>query len=158
GITPGPMLFQENAVLVGSIYITLFIGAILLVLIMFPLMGTFAKISKIPISILVPVVLMLAAVGSFALNNNLFDVWTLFIFGIVGYFLTKMNVPLAPFILGFFLGPIFESNFLRALSIAPWTDFFTRPIPLILIILTIAIVSFSIWQSKQVKSKSESGK
>ncbi|UTR12106.1 tripartite tricarboxylate transporter permease [Evansella sp. LMS18] len=148
GLTPGPRLFVDQPVLVGSIYVSIFIAGIVMILTMFFMIRVFAKISQIPPAVLVPVVLMLAAVGSFALNNNLFDIWTLFIFGIVGYLFTKAGVPLAPLILGVVLGPTLEINLFRALELNPsWMTFLTRPISATLIVITIISVAFAIWQS-----------
>ncbi|MEC5423304.1 tripartite tricarboxylate transporter permease [Virgibacillus sp. C22-A2] len=156
GITPGPMLFSTQPVLVGSIYVSLLVAAIVLVIVMFFLIRVFTKIAQVPQSILVPTVLMLAAVGSFALNNSLFDIWTLFIFGIVGYLLSKGGVPLAPLVLGLVLGSEFEKNLFRALELSPeWTAFLTRPISGTMVILMVASIIFAIWQSYKVKKKME---
>jgi putative tricarboxylic transport membrane protein len=157
GITPGPLLFEHNPVLVGSIYLTLFIGAILLALIMFPAVRIFAEIGRVPMTILTPVLLILAAVGSFALNNNLFDVWTYFVFGVIGYIFTIIKAPLAPLILGVLLGPILETNFLRALQLGPWEEFFTRPISVAFLTLTVLSAAFSAWQTYNVNKKLKKG-
>jgi putative tricarboxylic transport membrane protein len=81
------------------------------------------------------------------------DVWTLFTAGIVGYLFTKAGVPLAPMILGAVLGGNMETNLFRALTLSDWTTFFTRPISAILIVLTIASVIYSAWQSNRTRKK-----
>jgi putative tricarboxylic transport membrane protein len=154
GITPGPMLFSTQPVLVGSIYVSLIVSALMLVLVMMVLIRFFTQIAQVPPAVLVPLVLMLASVGSFALNNSMFDVWTLFIFGIVGYLFSKSGVPLAPLVLAVVLGPELEKNVFRALELeSAWTAFFTRPISGVMIALTILSIVFAIWQSYSIRKK-----
>ena len=154
GITPGPTLFRDQPILVGSIYFSLIISSVVMLIVMFLFIRVFAKISQVPPAVLVPVVLMLAAVGSYALNNNIFDIWTLFIFGILGYLFVKAKVPLAPLILGVVLGAQLETNILRAIDLEPSIiPFFTRPVSLILIIFTVLSVLFSIWQNYKATKK-----
>ena len=151
GITPGPLMFEQNPVLVGSIYVSLLIGAFIMVACQIVLVRWFARVSNIPQQILVPAVLMLCAVGSFALNNNLFDVWVLFVFGIIGYLLWKANVPLTPLILGVVLGENLENQLFRALELDPdWTTFLTRPFSAFFLVLALASIVFSIRQNRKI--------
>ncbi|MCQ0972090.1 tripartite tricarboxylate transporter permease [Paracoccus sp. TK19116] len=150
GINPGPLMFEENAVLVGSIYVSLLVAAVVMVLANFALVRWFAKISLIPQRILAPVVLVLCAVGSFALNNNLFDVWVLFGFGVVGYLLWKAGVPLTPLILGVVLGENFEAQLFRALELDDsWLTFVTRPISATLLALAVLSVVVAVMQNRR---------
>jgi len=152
GITPGPMMFEQNPILVGAIYASLLIGAVVMVLCNLLLVRWFAKISLIPQQILVPVVLMLCAIGAYALNNNLFDIWVLFIFGIVGYLLWKAGVPLTPLILGVVLGNNLERQLFRALELDPnWLTFLTRPLSALFLVLAVASVVFSLYQDRKLK-------
>ncbi|MFZ7103030.1 MAG: tripartite tricarboxylate transporter permease [Peptococcaceae bacterium] len=154
GITPGPMLFKNQPVLVGSIYVSLFVAAIFMVLLMFVFIRWFAQISQVPQSILVPLVLMLCGVGSFALNSSIFDVWTLFIFGIIGYLFSKAKVPLPPLVLGVVLGSNLEVSLLRAFELDPhWTTFLTRPISAVMILLILLSIVISIWQNLKIAKK-----
>jgi putative tricarboxylic transport membrane protein len=150
GVTPGPRLFVDQPILIGSIYVSILISAIFMIMTMLLLIRLFAKISNVPQNILIPIVLMLASVGSYALNNSLFDVWTLFLFGIVGYLFTKVGVPLTPLILGVVLGNTLEVNFFRALELdSSWTTFLTRPISATLLGLTLLSIGFIIWQNRR---------
>ncbi|WP_404465436.1 tripartite tricarboxylate transporter permease [Vreelandella aquamarina] len=152
GITPGPMMFEQNPVLVGAIYASLLIGAVVMVLCNLLLVRWFAKISLIPQQILVPVVLMLCAIGAYALNNNLFDIWVLFIFGVIGYLLWKAGVPLTPLILGVVLGNNLERQLFRALELDPnWLTFLTRPLSALFLVLAVASVVFSLYQDRKLK-------
>jgi len=157
GITPGPLMFEQNPVLVGSIYVSMLVAAVAMVLFQLVLIRWFAQISRIPQQVLVPVVLVLCSVGSFALNNNLFDVWVLFVFGIIGYLLWKAGVPLTPLILGVVLGHNLENELFRALELDPsWTTFFTRPFSAFFLFLALASVVFSIYQHRRFMRASSS--
>lgn len=152
GITPGPMMFEQNPVLVGAIYASLLIGAVVMVLCNLLLVRWFAKISLIPQQILVPVVLMLCAIGAYALNNNLFDIWVLFIFGIIGYLLWKAEVPLTPLILGVVLGDNLERQLFRALELnESWLTFLTRPLSALFLALAVASILFSLYQDRRIQ-------
>ncbi|WP_026699833.1 tripartite tricarboxylate transporter permease [Salibacterium aidingense] len=154
GINPGPRLFQDQPALVGSIYVTIIISGIVMVLAMALLIKYFAKITQIPQGIIVPVVLMLSSVGAFALNNSMLDVWTLLVFGIVGYLFNKAGVPLAPLVLGVVLGPSLETNIFRAFELEETlTPFFTRPISATLLGITILSVILLIIQNKKQSTK-----
>ena len=148
GITPGPMMFEQNPVLVGAIYASLLIGAVVMVLCNLLLVRWFAKISLIPQQILVPVVLMLCAIGAYALNNNLFDIWVLFI----GYLLWKAEVPLTPLILGVVLGDNLERQLFRALELnESWMTFLTRPLSALFLALAVASILFSLYQDRKIQ-------
>lgn len=158
GITPGPLMFEQNPVLVGAIYASLLIGAVIMVLCQLLLVRWFAKISLIPQQILIPVVLMLCAIGSYALNNNLFDVWVLFAFGILGYLLWKASVPLTPLILGVVLGNNLERQLFRALELeSSWLTFLTRPLSALFLALAVASVIFSLYQNRKIQRHQADG-
>jgi len=78
----------------------------------------FTKILKIPNVILSPLIIVFSVVGSYAMRSNLFDVFMLFFFGVLGYFMEKLDYPLAPLVLGLILGPLAEANLQRALTIS----------------------------------------
>ncbi len=154
GINPGPLLFDQNPVLIGAIYSSLLIGAVIMVICQLALVRWFAKIALIPQEILVPVVLVLCAVGSFALNNNLFDMWVLFAFGILGYLLVKAGVPLTPLVLGVVLGGSLERELFRALEIEDnWMAFLTRPISATLLALAVLSVVISLIQNRLIAER-----
>ncbi|MDF0725572.1 tripartite tricarboxylate transporter permease [Cytobacillus sp. S13-E01] len=117
----------------------------------FLLIRWFAKISLVPQQVLVPIVLMLCAVGAFALNNNVFDIWVLFVFGIIGYLLAKAKVPLTPLILGVVLGNNLENQIFRALELDPsWLTFFTRPLSALFFLFALASIIVSIKQNRKI--------
>jgi len=139
GLQPGPLLFQNH----GEVVYALFIGMILanLLIIVCGLAGIrlFVKVLDVPKKFLTPTILVLCVIGSYALNNNFFDVWVMLISGIIGYFMQRYGFPASPVILALILGPMAESNLRRALvmSEGSYGIFFTRPIACTLIILAI---------------------
>ncbi|WP_370221701.1 tripartite tricarboxylate transporter permease [Cytobacillus sp.] len=142
GVTPGPLLFQNNGPLVYSLFITLIIANVFMLLIGLFAVRFVGKIVDVPKNVLLPIVVTLCFIGSYSLSNNLFDVWVALAFGVIGYLLEKFNYPLPPLILGIILGPIIESNLRRTIieSSGDLSVFFTRPISGVF--LTIALVSF----------------
>lgn len=115
GLSPGPMLFETNKVLVYTIFIGMFLANTLFTLFGFAGMRLFVKVLSVPKVILTPAIFVLCILGSFAMRNSIFDVWVMFISGIIGYFLNKVKVPTSPAILGLILGPMAEKNFRTAL-------------------------------------------
>ena len=126
GLTPGPLMFQNN---IDIIY-ALFIGLVFASAVLF---GTgslairhFARIADIPRHILMPLVLMFCIFGSFAVQNQMFDVLVMIVFGIVGFLMARVGMASAPFLIGFILGPLFEDNLRRSYLIANDASVFFR--------------------------------
>lgn len=115
GLTPGPMLFQQNKVLVYTIFIGMFIANTLFTIFGFAGIRLFTKVLSVPKVILTPTIFVLCVLGSYAMRNSTFDVWVMLISGVAGYFLSKLEIPTSPAILGLILGPMAEKNFRTAL-------------------------------------------
>lgn len=96
GMTPGPLLFQEQGTLVYSIFIALFVSNVFMLLLGYYAVRLFAKVVLIPGGILMPLVTTLCVVGGYALNNSNFDLAVMAGFGLLGYIMTKARFPLAP--------------------------------------------------------------
>lgn len=139
GLQPGPLLFTNNAEIVYTLFIGMFIANSLLLF--YGMLGIriFTKILTIPKVILTPIILVLCIVGSYSLGNNFFDVWIMLIAGVVGYFMYRYDFPVSPVILALILGPMLEANLRRSLVLSDGSIsiLFTRPISLTLIILAI---------------------
>ncbi len=159
GITPGPGLFQNEPVLVNSIFVVIFLSAIAMLLLQTLLLPVLIRISIIPTAILVPSIIVMSSVGTYALNNQMFDVWTIVGFGVIGYVLEKLDVPLGPVILGLILGPKAEDQLIKAFQMnASISEFFVRPLSLFFIIFAVISVIYSIWQARsEKKPQPESG-
>jgi len=142
GLHPGPLLFKYNPDIVYGIFISVFVANIFMFVLMLLCMQFFILVLKTPKKYLLPVITVLCIVGTFALNNRMFDVWSLFIFGIIGFLMEKFKFPLTPIILGIVLGPIIEANLREGLmaSSGSFLPVITRPISLIFLILAIISV------------------
>lgn len=139
GLTPGPLLFQEHLSLVYALYIAIAVSSLtLLGSGKLAIMG-FSQITKIPAKLLFPAVLVVCLYGSFAVNGQLFDVWITVGMGLLGYLMGRFDVPAAPFVIAFVLGPLFEDNFRRSLVISggDYGIFISSPLCWLFIALTL---------------------
>ncbi|PZE22129.1 tripartite tricarboxylate transporter permease [Paenibacillus xerothermodurans] len=153
GLTPGPQLFQKNPDFVWAVIASMFIGNFMLLIMNLPMAGFWAKITMVPYKLLFPIILAVAAVGAYSVNNNMFDVGIMLMFGLVGYILKKVDIPLAPIVLTFVLGKMMESSLMQSLTIFKGNFFalFTRPISGTLLVISILIFAVSIYAG--VKNK-----
>jgi putative tricarboxylic transport membrane protein len=139
GLQPGPMLFKEHAEFVwgfiGSIWVANFLGLIL-VLAFAP---AFAAILRIRFSILMPIIIYVCAIGAFAVNNRMIDIYYMIIFGIVGLLFKKLDYPMAPMVLALVLGNMAESAVRQALIMGRGNPiiFFRPPIALPLMLVAL---------------------
>ena len=146
GLQPGPALFVQNKEFVWTIIGSMYVGNVLLLVLNLPLVGLWARISLVPYKVLAPIILGVCLVGAYSPRNTMFDVWVALAFGVLGYVMKKNQWPLAPLILGFILGDMFEGAVRQSLSMSggSLSIFFTRPIPVILIIATIMFAWFAV--------------
>ncbi|WP_110685314.1 tripartite tricarboxylate transporter permease [Salinicola aestuarinus] len=117
-ITPGPMMFTQNADLVWGVIAALLVGNFMLLLLNIPLVGVFVKILSVPPMYLLPIVTMVAFVGIYSISHSTFDLYFMIAFGVGGYILRKLEIPLVPVILGLLLGPEMEKNLRHAMQIS----------------------------------------
>lgn len=139
GLTPGPMLFEQNPEIVYGLFSSMLVGNVLMLVL--GLSGTrfFSKIVEIPRKLIIPMILVLSIVGSYAMNNSLFDVLVTVLFGIIGYLMTKLEIPQSPIVLALILGPMAESNLRKAILMyeGSWSFLYTRPITMVFILLSV---------------------
>lgn len=138
-IQPGPMLFTQNAELVWGVIAALLVGNFMLLALNIPMIGIFVKLLSIPPKYLMPVVTLVAAVGIYSISNSALDLYFMVGFGLGGYVLRKLEVPLVPVILGMLLGPEMELNLRHALTISDgdWTALFSSGLSLTIWSLTL---------------------
>ena len=146
GISPGPLMFIQNVDIVYSIFITMIIGSIAMLLIEFYGLRGFVALLKIKKKFLLPSIFLFCVIGAFGINNRIFDVWTVLLFGVVGYLFNKMDIPSSPFILGFIIGPMAEVNLRRGLMLSQgsFEPFVTSPVAVVFLIGSIISVVFSL--------------
>ncbi|WP_373163758.1 tripartite tricarboxylate transporter permease [Agathobaculum sp. Marseille-P7918] len=156
GMVPGPMLFKDQ----GNILYAIMLGLIVVNVFMYVIGSVFtrfyAHITRIPYEILACIVLTFCIAGSYSTNNRLYDIYIILIFGIISYFLRRMDFQLVPILLGIVLGPLAEDNFRRAivLSDGSLSIFVTRPISLLF--LVIAVGSIVLFACRNHKAKVQS--
>ncbi len=156
GIQPGPLLIVEFPDLVYGVFVAFFIAHFFMLGIQLYGIKAFVRLTRIPLYLLIPSILVLCSVGSFSIHNRFFDIWVLFIFGLLGYLLTKAKIPLAPMILGVILGPMAETNFRRALMTdSDLTLFLTRPISLAFILLALVSVIYPFYKKYRAHKKTQ---
>lgn len=155
GLTPGPLLFQNNADIVYGIFIALMIANIAMVVFLYFGMRFFTKILSIPKYILLPIILVLCIVGAIGVNNRMFDAGALLLFGIIGYIMVKYKFPVAPVILGFILGPLVETNLRRGLMYTKgdFLPFITQPIAAVFLSLAVLSIILKILDNNKKKRK-----
>lgn len=158
GMQPGPMLFKTDPVLMYTIFASLLVSNILMLFISTPFIKLFEKIIKIPYSVLGPLIVVLCVIGTYTVRNSFFDIIIMVIFGIIGYLLERFKFPLATIILGIVLGPIAESQFRRSVQMADgdYSIFFTRPISVTLIVISLLMLFFPLvsdYMKKRKKNK-----
>ena len=130
GLQPGPMLFVDNPEFVWGLIASMYTGNVIGVLIVLAFVPFFAAILRIPFAILTPLIVVICAVGSYAVHNSMIDIWYMLIFGIIGYVFKKLDYPLAPLVLALVLGDMAENALRQSLimSQGSLSIFFTRPI------------------------------
>jgi putative tricarboxylic transport membrane protein len=124
--------------------VAFFVANIVMWLLQLACSRVFIKALSTPVYILAPVILLFCAVGSFALNNRIFDIWVFMLFGLIGLAFSVFKVPLLPLLMGLILGKSFEKEFRTALILSKGSlmPFFTRPISLALIIMAVLLVIY----------------
>lgn len=144
GITPGPTLITQYPSIFWGLIASMYIGNILLLIINLPLVGVFASLLKTPIQILMPVITIITLTGAYAVNNSLFDLWLLILFGVTGYFMKKGGYEPAPLAIGLVLGPTLERGLTQGLIMGDGNllYFFIRPISGTILVITLLILSF----------------
>jgi putative tricarboxylic transport membrane protein len=138
-VQPGPLLFEDHPQVAWGLIASMFIGNIMLLILNLPLVKVFAKIIQTPKQFLIPMIIAISIFGVYAVQVSTNDLLLLLGCGLLGYFLSKNDYPIAPLVLGLVLGPMIENNLRRALTISngDFSIFFTRPISLIFLIITL---------------------
>lgn len=153
GIQPGPMLYVEDLGTVYSVFSSMLIANIAMLIVGLIGIRFFTKAITVRKSILLPTIFVLSIVGAYSMRNNMFDVWLALSFGVIGYFLQRYRFPISPILLALILGPMAEANLRRALIIADnsFIDIISRPITAIFLILAVSSLITSLLRQKRIK-------
>jgi putative tricarboxylic transport membrane protein len=142
GLTPGPLLIKKHPDIFWGVIGSMYLGNVMLLLLNLPLIGLWVKLLRVPYSILFPMILFFCLVGVYTVNNNYFEIILMILFGMVGYLFRKFGFEPAPLVLAFVLSPMLENAFRQALIMSggSLSIFFNRPIPLILLLITLTLL------------------
>lgn len=130
GVTPGPLMMKQHPDLFWGVIVSMYVGNLMLLILNLPLISIWVQILKIPYKILFPLIILFCLVGVYSVNNSVFDIYVMLIFGIIGYLMKKFEYEGAPLVLAFVLGPMMENNLRKSLimSQGDFSIFFTRPL------------------------------
>lgn len=165
GIIPGPNLIQDYPELFWGLIVSMYIANLLLLIINFPLVGFFAYLLRTPIHYLMPIVLILTILGTYSMNNSLFDIILLLVFGVLGFLMKKTGYEPAPLVIGLILGPIMERGLTQSLILSNGQigALFMRPISGMILWLGILLLLYQVirwsrkkWANKRLPVKEES--
>jgi putative tricarboxylic transport membrane protein len=142
GVQPGPLIMVNSPQFVYDVVAMMLYATIGIFVFGLLLVRPLLKVLQIPREIIMPIVFVLCVIGSYAISQRLFDVWTMLGFGIAGFVLRRYNYPMAPFVLGIVLGDLLDKNLRRGLVLSDGdlTPFFTRPISAVLAAICIATI------------------
>ncbi|GAA1135155.1 tripartite tricarboxylate transporter permease [Ornithinicoccus hortensis] len=143
GLQPGPLLFEQQPDLVWGLLVSFFFGNLILLALNLPLAPVFAQILRIPYSYLYPMVIFVSMVGAFALGNNTFTMWVVFVAGLLGYFMKRFNFPAAPLVLGLVLGPLLERALVQTSAMGDGNLFIVFQRPLSGTLMVVALLAIS---------------
>jgi len=142
GLEPGPQLFTEQKDFVWGLIASLYVANFFAVLVNLAFIPAFVWVLRMPFTILAPIIFILCIIGGYAPTQDMHDVWLMFLFGVVGYLMRKLDYPMAPAVLAIVLGPLAEASMRQSLIINHGNPmiFFERPIsgP----IMAVAIILF----------------
>jgi TctA family transporter len=141
-IQPGPGVMSSNPALFWGLIASMWIGNAMLVVLNLPLIGLWIKLLSVPYKTLYPAILIFCVIGSFSINNSVFDIYVAALFGLLGYVFHKLKCEPAPLLLGFVVGPLLEENLRRAmlLSRGDASVFFTEPLSATLLAMAAGLI------------------
>ncbi len=154
GLIPGPLLFKDHPTVAWGVIASFYIGNVMLLILNLPLIGIWVKLLKIPYGTLSAIILSFTVLGAYSVNNSVFDVLIMTLFGVIGYLLKKMDFPLAPAVLTLILGPMLERSLRTSLEMSQgsFSIFLESPVAVVFLVLTAVVLiapSFSFFRKKK---------
>lgn len=153
GLQPGPQLMSDQPLLLYGVFFSMLIASVLTFIGGRFGVKLFALLLKLPYHVLATIILMLSILGSYAVENNTFDIWIMLVFGVVGFVMKKYDFSPAALILGLVLGPMMEEAFRRQLLVTngDYLSFLTQPVSLIVLIIAFVALLYPVVSSKKKK-------
>ena len=142
GVIPGPLLFAQHPEIFWGLIASMYIGNVMLLVLNLPLVGVFASLLKVKPYYLMPFVVLLCLIGSYSLNNSMFDVWVMVVMGVIGYFLRRHGFDAAPLVIGLVLGQVAERTFRQSLVMLHGSllAVIERPVAAVTFLLAVLII------------------
>ena len=144
GVTPGPFLIKEHPEVFWGVTASMYIGNVMLLILNLPLVGLWVQLLKVPFNILGPMVVLLTVIGVYSTSNDVFQVYALIFFGILGYLLRKFRFEPGPLPMAFVLAPLIENSVRQSLIMSRGSlgIFVDRPISAVLLgVFAVMVVS-----------------
>lgn len=155
GIAPGPLFISLHPHIAYGIFAAYLVALPVMFVLLFFGARFMLTVLKLPTSVMIPLVLVLAMIGGYALFNTMNAVYVLFIFCVIGYAMRKVDMPLAPLVMGAVLGNQIEQSLIRALANSSNPAlFFTRPISCGLLVTAVLFAVFAVWQNNRSRKRS----
>ena len=157
GVKPGPMIMIESPQFVYDIVAMMFYATLGILLYGLVLTKLLVQVLRVPTTIIVPIIFVLCVIGTYALASRLFDVWTMLLFGLIGYAMRRGGYPVAPLVLGIVLGDLLEKSLRRGLVLSDGDllPFFTRPISATLFAMIVIVVLLRVGPVRRWLGKSD---
>jgi TctA family transporter len=154
GIAPGPNFLNQHPDLFWGLIMSFWIGNLILMLFNIPLIGLWIRLLTVPFHWLYPSILLFVCIGVYSVNNSFFDVWVVMAIGALAYLMRLADLPPAPLLLGFVLGPMMEEHFRRSLmfSRGDMTTFFTRPVSAVIMVAALLVLVWALvglWRNRR---------
>jgi len=155
GMTPGPQFITQNPTLVWTLFAALMMANFLILFANGPIVALFTRVRKIPQPMLFGLIVVFSVIGAFSTRNIIFDLWMMFAFGIIAFYLQRYDYPVAPLIIGLVLGPIAEPGLRRGLIKAggDFAVFIQRPISAALLALALFVFAVPLIQETRLGKK-----
>lgn len=155
GLQPGPLIVTQHPEIFWGTVASMYVGNVMLLALNLPLIGIWVRILRIPYKILFPLILLFCLIGAYAVGGNIFDIYVMLVFGVLGYFLRKLNYEPAPLVLAFVLGPMLEKNLRQALILSDGSIgvFVSRPLSAVSLFIAVFLLLSAVFPSLQKRRK-----
>lgn len=155
GVQPGPLLFEQHPNIAWGVIASMFIGNIVLIFMNMPMVPYIAKLLALPQKLLIPIIISLAFMGTYMMNYSAFDFFLLIFFGLLGYAMQRLDIPIPPMVLALILGATLEKTFRQSMvaSSGSFSVFLNKPIALFFLGLATISLCWSLYKSKQSSDK-----
>jgi len=148
GIQPGPLFIQQHPDLFWGVIAAMYVGNVMLLILNLPLIGLWVQLLRVPYRYLFPWIVLLSIIGTYSANKNVFDLWVMLGFGMIGYVLRKLSYDFAPFVLAFVLAPLLEQSLRQSLVMSAEGSaiFLQRPLSLTLLLISGAMMIWMVFK------------